>query len=59
VYYPRPLHLQPCFGYLGGREGDLPVSERLSRECLALPIYPELAAEQQAYVVETIQRFYA
>jgi dTDP-4-amino-4,6-dideoxygalactose transaminase len=59
VYYPRPLHLQPCFAYLGGREGDLPVAEEICNDCLALPIYAELTGEQQAYVVETIQRFYA
>ncbi len=59
VYYPRPLHLQPCFAFLGGAEGDLPVSEQISRDCLALPIYAELSEEQQAYVVETIQQFYA
>lgn len=59
IYYPRPLHLQPCFAYLGGREGDLPVAEAVCDDCLALPIYAELTEEQQAYVVETIRGFYA
>ena len=57
VYYPLPLHLQPCFAYVGGKPGQLPVAEQACREVLSLPIYPEMTREQQSYVIETINAF--
>jgi dTDP-4-amino-4,6-dideoxygalactose transaminase len=58
VYYPIPLHLQPCFASLAYHEGDFPEAERAAAEALALPMYPELSEAQQRYVVEQIANFY-
>ncbi|MCJ7751981.1 MAG: DegT/DnrJ/EryC1/StrS family aminotransferase [Armatimonadetes bacterium] len=57
AYYPLPLHLQEAYRGLGYREGDLPNAERLSRECLSIPIYPELTADQVDQVADVIQEF--
>jgi dTDP-4-amino-4,6-dideoxygalactose transaminase len=58
IYYPVPFHLQRCYADLGYREGAFPVAENACREVLALPVYPRLSAEQQAYIVDTIAAFY-
>jgi len=57
AYYPVPLHLQEAYRGLGYREGDLPKAERLSRECLSIPVYPELTGEQVDRVADVIQEF--
>ncbi len=59
IYYPLPLHRQPCFRYLGYREGSCPVAEQAAREVLSIPIYPELTRDQQDEVVGAIRSFYA
>jgi dTDP-4-amino-4,6-dideoxygalactose transaminase len=56
VYYPKPLHLQPCFADLGIKPGALPCAEEASREVLALPIYPDLTEQQQEQVVRAIAK---
>jgi len=58
VFYPLGLHLQKCFADLGYRAGDFPVTEKVSHEVLALPLYPELTPEQQDHVVFSILEFY-
>ncbi|MFU8831265.1 MAG: DegT/DnrJ/EryC1/StrS family aminotransferase, partial [Wenzhouxiangella sp.] len=52
IYYRTPLHQQPAFS--GARHGDLPVAERISEQCLSLPIYPELADDQIERIAKVI-----
>ncbi|MFC1751836.1 DegT/DnrJ/EryC1/StrS family aminotransferase [Thermoproteota archaeon] len=56
VYYPVPLHLQPCFKDLGYKQGDFPESERAALEVISLPIYAELTEEQKDYVIQTVKK---
>ena len=58
VYYPVPLHLQPCFRPLRHAPGDFPVAERLCNEVLSLPIYPELGEERLRSVARAVREFY-
>ncbi len=58
VYYPIPLHRQPCFADLGYKDGSLPHAEQASHEAISLPIYPELTRPQLDRVVDAIRGFY-
>lgn len=57
VYYPVPLHLQPCFANLGYKQGDFPVSERAALRVCSLPIFPEVTALEQEYVAQAVADF--
>lgn len=57
IYYPLPLHLQECLIYLGYGPGDFPASEEAARSTMALPMYPELGAADQARVIGTVADF--
>lgn len=56
VYYPLPLHLQPCFASLGYGLGSLPQTELAAQEVLSLPIYAGLTLAEQQHVIESVIR---
>ena len=56
TYYPVPLHLQGAFAQLGYKEGDLPITEVLSKTSFAIPIFPELYDEEREYIVEQLKK---
>ena len=57
IYYPLPLHRQPCFEYLGVQQGQFPHSEEAAGQVLSLPIYPELTESQLDEVVAGVRAF--
>ena len=59
IYYPLPLHLQPCFAHLGYRPGRLPAAEAASTSVISLPVYPEIPPAHQDAVIAAILDFYA
>ncbi len=58
IYYPIPIHLQPAYKDLGYKEGSLPITEKICNEVISLPIFPELKAIQQSYVIDKIKEIY-
>ncbi|MBI4352903.1 MAG: DegT/DnrJ/EryC1/StrS family aminotransferase [Candidatus Omnitrophica bacterium] len=57
IYYPLPLHLQPCYRSLGGKKGDFPVAERTTSQILSLPMYPGLAERDVRFVMSKVHEF--
>ncbi len=58
LHYPLPLHLQKCYSSLGYRAGDFPIAEKAARECLSLPMFPDLTEEQIQRVATVIKDFF-
>ncbi|HEX3026146.1 MAG TPA: DegT/DnrJ/EryC1/StrS family aminotransferase [Clostridia bacterium] len=58
VFYPVPLHLQKAFEYLGYREGDLPMAEKVSSQTVCLPIFPDLTRQELDDVIEAVRSFH-
>ena len=58
VHYPIPLHLQKAYTHLGHKPGDFPVAEKAARECLSLPMFPELTDAQIQRVAKVIKDFF-
>ena len=57
VHYPKPLHLQECFSYLGYKEGDFPTAERVSKEIMSLPMNPDLTNKEIEYIADKVIEF--
>jgi ribosomal protein S18 len=58
IYYPVTFNNQECFKYLGYKKGEFPVAEKAADETIAIPIYPELTADQKEYILDSIKKFY-
>jgi dTDP-4-amino-4,6-dideoxygalactose transaminase len=58
IHYPQPIHLQPAY-ISGGATIDLPVTEKLSKSVLSLPMYPELSTYQQNLVINAVNSFFS
>lgn len=57
IYYPIPLHLQKAFQFLNYQEGDFPISEKVAKKILALPIFPMMTELQQEYIISAVKEF--
>ena len=58
IYYPIPIHLQPAYKDLGYKEGSLPITEKVCKQVISLPIFPELNSIQQSYVIDRINEIF-
>ena len=56
VHYPMPLHVQECFKYLNLKEGDFPISEKVSKEIMSLPMNPYVTDEEIEFIVGSLAK---
>ena len=54
IHYPVALHLQNAYRHLGFQEGDFPITERVAREIVSLPMFPGLRRDQQERIAERV-----
>ena len=57
IHYPVPLHLQKAYQHLGYQQGDFPICEKVAREIVSLPMFPQLQSDQQQRVVTAVAEF--
>lgn len=57
IHYPIPVHLQKAYRFLGLGEGEYPVTEKITKEIVSLPMFPEMTEEQAKYVADKIKEF--
>ena len=57
IHYPIPPHLAEAYGYLGFKEGDFPMTERLAKEVLSIPMYNGMTKEEQTFIIDAINAF--
>ena len=55
IYYPKALHEQKAFAYLGYTRGDFPVSEAMGDAVFSLPMHPYLADDQIDHIVDAMK----
>jgi dTDP-4-amino-4,6-dideoxygalactose transaminase len=58
LHYPIPLHLQAAYSNNGFKEGDFPITEKVAKEILSLPMFPQLTEQQILYVTDKIKQFF-
>ncbi len=58
IYYPIPLHLQPCLKYLGNKKGDFPISEKWAEEALSIPLFPGMKDSEQQEIIDVIKNLF-
>ena len=57
IHYPIPPHLSEAYGYLGHKEGFLPITEQYAEQVLSIPIYSGMTQEEQTCVIEALNQF--